>query len=35
VKSGVKASDRLTAHWFALVAVMATVAIALVVQGYA
>ena len=33
--TGAKASDRLTAHWFALVAVMATIAIALVLQGYA
>lgn len=32
---GAKANDRLSAHWFALVAVMATIAIALVLQGYA
>jgi poly-beta-1,6 N-acetyl-D-glucosamine synthase len=29
------AADRLNTHWFALVAVMATIAIALVLQGYA
>ncbi len=33
--SGSKAGDRLSAHWFALAAVMATIALALVLQGYA
>jgi poly-beta-1,6 N-acetyl-D-glucosamine synthase len=35
VRKGAQASDRLSAHWFALVAIMTTVAIALVLQGYA
>jgi cellulose synthase/poly-beta-1,6-N-acetylglucosamine synthase-like glycosyltransferase/peptidoglycan/xylan/chitin deacetylase (PgdA/CDA1 family) len=35
VKPGSTASDRFRAHWFALVAVMMTIAVALVLQGYA
>jgi cellulose synthase/poly-beta-1,6-N-acetylglucosamine synthase-like glycosyltransferase/peptidoglycan/xylan/chitin deacetylase (PgdA/CDA1 family) len=35
VRSNARASDRLRAHWFALIVVMLTIAIALVLQGYA
>ena len=35
MRSGAKTTDRLTVHWFALVAVMTTIALALVLQGYA
>ena len=35
MKGGPRPTERLRAHWFALTAVMTTIAIALVLQGYA